>query len=138
MTHIRRLKHQWRYRIEDRGLRGWMKYSELVVWQKAMDLVTEIYKITGSFPIEERFGLSSQARRAAVSIPSNIAEGHGRKSTGAYLNHLSIAYGSLMELETQLQIAYRLTFIQEENTVILLKQTNEIGKMLSGLKKSLS
>lgn len=115
-----------------------MKYSELVVWQKAMDLVTEIYKITGSFPIEERFGLSSQARRAAVSIPSNIAEGHGRKSTGAYLNHLSIAYGSLMELETQLQIAYRLTFIQEENTVILLKQTNEIGKMLSGLKKSLS
>ena len=88
-----------------------MKYSELVVWQKAMDLVTEIYKITATFPSDERFGLSSQARRAAVSIPSNIAEGHGRKSTGAYVNHLSIAYGSLMELETQIQIAVRLNFV---------------------------
>jgi len=82
-----------------------MNYCELIVWQKAMDLVTEIYKITATFPSEERFGLSSQARRAAVSIPSNIAEGHGRKTSGAYLNYLSIAYGSLMELETQLQIA---------------------------------
>ncbi len=115
-----------------------MKYSELVVWQKAMYLVTEIYKTTASFPSEERFGLSSQARRAAVSIPSNIAEGHGRKATGAYLNHLSIAYGSLMELETQTQIAVRLNFIQEDKAAILLKQMDEIGKMLTGLKKSLS
>jgi len=91
-----------------------MRYNELVVWQKAMDLVTEIYKFTATFPGEERFGLSSQARRAAVSIPSNIAEGHGRKSTGAYINHLSIAHGSLMELETQTQIADRLNFIAEE------------------------
>ena len=88
-----------------------MKYSELIVWQKAMDLVTEIYKITSTFPSDERFGLSSQARRAAVSIPSNIAEGHGRKATGAYVNHLSIAYGSLVELETQIQIAVRLNFV---------------------------
>lgn len=115
-----------------------MKYSDLVVWQKAMDLVTEIYRITATFPAEERFGLSSQARRAAVSIPSNIAEGHGRKATGAYLNHLSIAYGSLMELETQTQIAARLSFIQEDQTTVLLKQMDEIGKMLTGLKKSLS
>jgi len=115
-----------------------MKYSDLVVWQKAMDLVTEIYKITAIFPNEERFGLSSQARRAAVSIPSNIAEGHGRKQTGAYINHLSIAYGSLVELETQTQIAVRLNFIQEDIATTLLQQMDEIGKMLTGLRKSLS
>jgi four helix bundle protein len=114
-----------------------MKYSELVVWQKAMDLVTEIYQVTATFPSEERFGLCSQARRAAVSIPSNIAEGHGRKATGAYLNHLSIAYGSLMELETQTQIAVRLSFITEDNASALLKQMDEIGKMFTGLKNSL-
>jgi four helix bundle protein len=115
-----------------------VKHSDLLVWQKAMDFVTEIYRITAVFPNEERFGLSSQARRAAVSIPSNIAEGHGRKATGAYLNHLSIAYGSLMELETQLQIASRLNFVSTDETTVLLAQTNEIGKMLAGLKKSLS
>ena len=115
-----------------------MRYSELVVWQKAMDLVTEIYKMTAAFPSEERFGLSSQARRAAVSIPSNIAEGHGRKATGAYINHLSIAHGSLMELETQTQIAVRLDFIAEVQGSALLKQMDEIAKMLNGLKKSLS
>ena len=115
-----------------------MKHSDLLVWQKAMDLVTDIYQVTAAFPSEERFGLSSQARRAAVSIPSNIAEGHGRKATGAYLNHLSIAYGSLMELETQTQIAVRLKFIAEDQASALLKQMNEIGKMLTGLKNSLS
>ncbi len=115
-----------------------MKYSELVVWQKAMDLVTEIYRATATFPAEERFGLSSQARRAAVSIPSNIAEGHGRKLTGAYINHLSIAYGSLMELETQVQIARRLSFIQDDRAAALLKQMDEISRMLTGLRKSLA
>ncbi|WP_283743069.1 four helix bundle protein [Sideroxydans sp. CL21] len=115
-----------------------MDYRELIVWQKAMDLVTEIYQTTSSFPSEERFGLSSQIRRAAVSVPSNIAEGHGRKATGAYLNHLSIAYGSLMEMETQLQIALRLEFISSTTTSALLNKTTEIGKMLNGLKKSLA
>jgi four helix bundle protein len=131
------------FRTQDSGLRtqGWhtnMNYHELIVWQKAMDLVTEIYKITATLPNEERFGLSSQARRAAVSIPSNIAEGHGRKSTGAYLNHLSIAYGSLMELETQIQIALRLDFIGTDKSATLITQTTEIGKMLNGLKNSLA
>ena len=115
-----------------------MKYSELIVWQKAMDLVTEIYQVTATFPNEERFGLSSQMRRAAASIPSNIAEGHGRKLTGAYLNHLSIAYGSLMELETQVQIADRLNFISPDTAANILVNTDEIGKMLTGLKKSLA
>ncbi len=115
-----------------------MKYSELAVWQKAMDLVTEIYRITGTFPSEEHFGLSAQARRAAVSIPSNIAEGHGRKATGAYVNHLSIAYGSLVELETQIQIAVRLDFLAQVQADTLLIKTDEIGKMITGLKKSLA
>ncbi|MDO9054007.1 MAG: four helix bundle protein [Gallionella sp.] len=115
-----------------------MKYSDLLVWQRAMDLVTSIYQITATFPGEERFGLSSQARRAAVSIPSNIAEGHGRKSSGAYSNHLSIALGSLMELETQIQVAARLEFIGDKEVTTILAQTDEIGKMLSDLKKSIS
>jgi four helix bundle protein len=115
-----------------------MDYRELVVWQKTMDLVTEIYKVTASFPNEEKFGLSSQARRAAVSIPSNIAEGHGRKATGAYMNHISIAYGSLMELETQMQIGERLSFLSSEKVAAILERISEIARMLNGLKKSLS
>jgi four helix bundle protein len=115
-----------------------MKYSDLLVWQKAMNLVTDIYILTKTFPNEEKFGLSSQARRAAVSIPSNIAEGHGRKSSGAYQNHISIALGSLMELETQIQIALRFDFVNQKTTSDLLSKTDEIGKMLSGLKRSIS
>ncbi len=115
-----------------------MKYSELIVWQKSMNLVEAIYKATAEFPSEERFGLSSQIRRAAVSIPSNIAEGHGRKSTGSFINFLSIAFGSLMEVETQIQIATRLNFLSDDKATALLAQTDEIGKMISGLKKSLA
>ena len=115
-----------------------MKHDGLIVWQKAMDSVTEIYKVTSSFPSSERFGLTSQIRRAAVSIPSNIAEGHGRKATGAYLHHLSIAHGSLMEVETQLQISARLELINADSLSDLTSRTNEIGKMLNGLSRSLS
>jgi len=115
-----------------------VKYSDLQVWQKAIDLVTEIYGLTANFPADERFGLVSQVRRAAVSIPANIAEGHGRKSTNAFLNHLSIANGSLMELETHLQISLRLGFVSEKNIAAILPKTDEIGKMISGLRNSLS
>ena len=115
-----------------------MKYSELIVWQKSMNLVEAIYKATAEFPSEERFGLSSQIRRAAVSIPSNIAEGHGRKSTASFINFLSIAFGSLMEVETQIQISARLNFLSGDKATSLLAQTDEIGKMISGLKKSLA
>lgn len=114
-----------------------MKYSDLVVWQKAMDLVEEIYKLTATFPSDERFGLSSQLQRAVVSIPSNIAEGHGRKSTAVYLNHLSIAIGSLMEVETQVQIAGRLDYLAKRKMNDLLSNTGELGKMLNGLRNSL-
>jgi len=115
-----------------------MKYGDLVVWQKAMNLVEEIYQGSRQFPAEERYALSSQMQRAAVSNPSNIAEGHGRKSTGAYLQHLSVATGSLMELETQIQIAYRLGYLNTGRYKTLLQRTDEIGKMLSGLRSSLS
>jgi len=141
MTRIRRSKRLLPFRIWELEFRIWgqqMKYSDLVVWQKAMDLVTFIYKSTAVFPNEERFGLTSQIRRAAVSVPSNIAEGHGRKATGAYLNHISIALGSVMELETQLQIALRLDFIDANTCTLLLSQTDEIGRMLGGLRKSIS
>ena len=115
-----------------------MKYSELLVWQKAMDLVTEIYKLTGAFPQIERFGLVAQLQRAAVSVPANIAEGHGRKSTGAYLNHLSIANGSLMEVETLVHVASRLGYMTQDQSKDVLQRSDEIGKMLSGLHRSLN
>ena len=89
-------------------------YRDLTVWQKSMDLVAEIYRLTKLFPQEELFGLTSQIRRAAVSVPANIAEGYGRIHRKEYLHHLSIARGSLMEVETHLQIAVRLTFLERD------------------------
>lgn len=115
-----------------------MKYSDLRVWQDAMNLVIEVYRMTKLFPSEEKFGLASQIQRAAVSVPSNIAEGHGRKSTNAYVNHLSIAFGSLMELETQVQIAARLEYITQDDAIRFLAKTDQIGKMIGALKNSLS
>ena len=86
-------------------------YQELIVWQKAMNLAEEVYKVSRSFPREEIYGLTSQLRRAAISIPSNVAEGQGRRTTADFLHHLSIAYGSLLELETQILIATRLSYL---------------------------
>jgi four helix bundle protein len=80
-------------------------YQELVVWQRAMDLVEDVYKLSKHFPREELYALTSQIRRGAVSVPSNIAEGQGRRTTADFLRHLSIAYGSLREVETQAMIA---------------------------------
>jgi len=103
-----------------------------------MDLVEQVYQLSKVFPAEERYGLISQMRRAAVSIPSNIAEGHGRKSTQAYINHLSIASGSLMELETQVLLARRLGYANTETCTSLMMLAEEVGKMLAGLKSSLN
>ena len=111
-------------------------YRELLVWQKAMHLVTDIYRITRAFPKSETYGLANQMQRAAVSIPSNIAEGHSLKHTKAYLRHLAIASGSLSELETQLDISQRLGYLPEKERAVIT-QANEIGKMLSGLRQSL-
>jgi four helix bundle protein len=112
-------------------------YRDLIVWQDSMDLVVTIYRITATFPKEERYSLVDQLRRAAVSVPSNIAEGHGRSRTGDYLRHLSVAVGSLSEVETQVQIARRLEYIAADDESRLLKACNAIAKMLGGLIRSL-
>ena len=113
-------------------------YQDLTVWQESIVFVSEVYAITKSFPKEEMYGLISQLRRAAVSVPSNIAEGQGRKTPLAFINHLNIAYGSLMEVETQLHIATKLKYVSEEQLDGLLKRSQAIGKMLNGLISSLS
>lgn len=112
-------------------------YSELIVWQKAMELVQEIYTATKHFPKEEIYGLTSQIRRAAVSVPSNIAEGQGRRSTAEFLHHLSFAYGSLMEVETQILIAGRLNYIEQSEVERLMEKAGEVGRLLNGLSNSL-
>jgi len=113
-------------------------YQELIVWQKAMDLVEEVYTLSRNFPREEVYGLTSQLRRAAVSIPSNIAEGQGRRTTPDFLRHLSIAYGSLRELETQILIASRLNYLAQAKCQDVLNLTAEVGRLLNGLVSSLA
>ena len=108
-------------------------YRDLVVWQKAIGLVTEIYRATQRFPNDELFGLTSQLRRAAVSIPSNIAEGRGRSSLGEFRLFLGNAMGSLAEVETQLFIARNLHYIDEATAAGLLDLSSEIGRVLNGL-----
>ncbi|MBI2805392.1 MAG: four helix bundle protein [Planctomycetes bacterium] len=112
-------------------------FRDLVVWQKAMNFVVEIYRATGSFPGDERFGLTSQLRKSAVSVPSNIAEGHGRESTREFLNFLSIAYGSLNEAQTQIMIAEQLGFLPSEKAALLLELAGEVAKLTNGLCRSL-
>src|SRR5918911_3360308 len=105
-------------------------YSELIAWQKAMDLVQTIYETVRVFPKEEIYGLTSQLKRAAVSVPSNIAEGQGRKSAREFIHHLSIAYGSLMEVETQILIAIRLGYLSQQDAEQITERTSEIGRLI--------
>ena len=113
-------------------------YQELIAWQKAMDLVEDVYKVSRTFPREEIYGLTSQIRRAAVSVPSNIAEGQGRRTTLDFLRHLSIAYGSLREVETQILIAGRLRYLNSANSEQVMQRASEVGKLLNGLMSSLT
>ncbi len=112
-------------------------YKDLIVWQKSMDLVEMIYQVTKSFPKDEQYGLTNQLRRAAVSVPSNIAEGQARNSTPEFGNFLSIARGSLAEVETQLMIAERLGYIQPEKLREILELQIEINKMTNSLMSKL-
>jgi four helix bundle protein len=112
-------------------------YRELIAWQKAIDLVTDIYECTRSFPESERFGLTSQLRRAAVSVPSNIAEGQGRATTGEFSQFLGHARGSLLEIETQIFIARNLEFFAPAQSNLLLGKCAEVGRILNGLMGSL-
>ncbi|MBE7492039.1 MAG: four helix bundle protein [Planctomycetes bacterium] len=111
-------------------------YRDLIVWQRAMDLVEVIYRVSSGWHSDERFGLTSQVRRAAVSISSNIAEGNGRQTAGEGLQFLSIAMGSLYEVETQVSLARRLKMIDDRSESGILARTAEIGRLLGGLIKS--
>ena len=119
---------------------GWIStsnYRELIVWQKGIDLVEAVYRSTGTFPAAELYGLTSQLRRSAVSVPANIAEGRGRGTPGELLHFLSIANGSLKELETHVIIAERLRLLSRPESRRVLRMAEEIGRMLGGLRKQL-
>jgi len=112
-------------------------FRELRVWQRALDLVEKIYLVTRKFPREETYGLMSQIRRAVVSVPSNIAEGHTRNHIKEYLHHLSMAQASLAEVETQLEIANRLKYIRPNELKELISEINSLGRQLYALRNSL-
>ena len=113
------------------------RFEKLEVWRKAVDFADRVYAVTRAFPSDERFGLTSQMRRASVSISSNIAEGSGRSSDKDFTHFLQIAYGSLMEVLSQTQIARRQSLLDAENRDQLYKLGEELARMLSGLRKSL-
>lgn len=112
-------------------------YRDLQVWQQGVDLTERIYAVTQPFPSEEQFGLVAQLRRAAISTPSNIAEGWGRMSTGEFIRFLRIAHGSLTEVETQVVVAHRLGFVDDETRRGVLNETTVERKMLRALIRSL-
>jgi len=110
-------------------------FRDLIVWQKAMQLVTEVYQISKLFPKEEIYALTSQLRRCAISVPSNIAEGYARNSSGDYARYLRIANGSLYELETQVEIAKNLNYLSPTVCDMTVERSREIGRMLGSLIK---
>ncbi|HXI43751.1 MAG TPA: four helix bundle protein [Bryobacteraceae bacterium] len=112
-------------------------YRDLQVWRKAMALVVESYSVARLLPKSENYGLIGQIQRAAVSVPANIAEGHGREHLGDYLRHLSFANGSLMELETHFLIAVELGYVTREQSATLMSMASEVGRMLNGLTRKL-
>ncbi len=115
---------------------GIQSYRDLKVWQEAMDLAEDCYRLTKQFPREEMFGLTSQIRRSASSVPANIAEGYGRDSTKAYVNQLRIAQGSLKEVETHLLLSQRVAITTTDEIGALLKRSESAGKMLRSLIRS--
>jgi len=114
-----------------------LSYRDLQVWQLGMDLVVHVYRETERLPQSERYGLTSQMRRAAVSIPCNVAEGHARRSDGAYLNHIRIALGSQAELATEIEAAERLGFLSTDRVASLQAEIDRVRQMLHGLRRSL-
>ncbi|HET9635507.1 MAG TPA: four helix bundle protein [Gemmatimonadaceae bacterium] len=121
--------------MEARTLGG--NYRNLRVWERAMSLALDVYRITEAFPTSERFGLSVQLRRAAVSVPSNIAEGHSRTNRGEYKNFLSIARGSLAELEVQLTLAERLGYVESPMLREAFEHCDAISRMITKMKRAL-
>jgi four helix bundle protein len=119
---------------DDQGVHS---HRQLKVWNVGLEIAERIYRVTAGFPKHETYGLSSQMQRAAVSVPSNIAEGHARDSTKEFLHHISIAFGSLAELDTQLELSKRLGYSGAQDPNDLPARLTELGKMLSGLQRSL-
>jgi four helix bundle protein len=115
-----------------------LSFRDLDVWQNGMDLVEHCYKLTRSFPPEERYGLAFQIRKSSVSIPSNVAEGHERRSRSVYRNHVCVAAGSCAELDTQIEIAQRLSFLSEKDARYTLGRVTSLGRQLSALIRSLA
>ena len=113
-------------------------YRDLDVWKQGMDLVERCYLATASFPRSELYGLTSQLRRAAVSIPANVSEGHCRRTTKAYANHVSIAIGSHGELETYIELAGRLGFLSQDERDRMLEASHSVGRLLNGLYRALA
>lgn len=113
-------------------------FKDLRVWQAGIDLVELVYRITGSFPSTELYGLTSQMRRAALSIPSNIAEGHQRHHLREYLQFLSVALGSMAELETQMEVARRLSYVTDETADELVTSVNSLGRQIRKLRATLA
>lgn len=125
-------------RVTPSGKRILRNYRDLIVWQKAMSLVEEIYALSGRFPSDERFGLIAQIRRAAVSVPSNIAEGQARNSTREFVQFISHAEGSLAEVDTQLTLSQRLGFCRDAETRGIFVHVEEVRKMLMSLRAKLN
>lgn len=117
---------------------GTQSYRDLLVWKKSMSLAKEIYKITAGFPSEEKFGLISQMRRAAVSIPSNFAEGQARNTSGEFAQFISYAEGSLAELDTQLTLAVELDFLSAEKAGFCLDSIAELRRMANSLRRAIT
>ena len=113
-------------------------YEDLIVWQEAINLTQLVYSATQTFPKEERYGLTSQMRRAAVSVPSNVAEGHARETRGEFVQFLGHARGSLAELDTQLILAQKMRFLAPRAAAELRQQVAKVGKLLNGLRRSLT
>ncbi len=135
---LRKTNHDGRINIRPKGFFMYKNYKDLQVWQKSMSLVEEVYILTKLLPKEEQFGLISQLRRAAISIPSNIAEGYTRYSTKEYIKFLTIARGSTSEVETQLLICNRLHFLDLEQLDKALSLSGEISKILTSMITKLS
>jgi len=112
-------------------------YRDLIAWQKARELTVEVYTATRDDPPEERFGLRRQMRAAAVSIPTNVAEGQGRRSVGAFTNHLSIAHGSVRELETQTLLSGMLGYLKPDVVDRLIARASEVGRLITAVSASL-
>jgi four helix bundle protein len=125
------------WQLAERRAMPVQNYRELIAWQKAMDLVEKVYRLTNDFPREELYGLTNQLRRAVVSIPSNIAEGQGRGGPNEFMRFLHIAHGSLREVETQVLIAMHLKYGNATTAQDVLDAASEAGRIINGLLKSL-